>query len=141
MILGPAVVTVVDAGKVKLLNQGKVSPAAVGSLFAATCDLFVSAIVPTGNTQFGDLTLPAWTAYSAQAITWNNAAQQVVDLAQMDGDSVTFALPANSVGQTIYGWAVSDSTPILIAVGILLTPVNIIAIGDAVAVPYVPWQT
>lgn len=139
MILGPATVTLTDASNAAILNQAKVSGATVGELHLATCDLVVGPITPTGSTQFGDLTLPAWGAYAAQTITWNAAAILTVGNVQMDGNSVAFALPSGAIGQTIYAWAVSDTTPILAAVGVLDTPLLINHVDTAVCVPYIPF--
>lgn len=136
---GIGTLTVVDAGKVEIFNQSKVSPGAVGKLFAATCDIFVAALTPTGATQFGDLSLPAWPAYAAQAITWNNSDIVVTGTTELLGDSVEFALPSGAVGQTVYGWAVSSSTPILVGVYLLTTPVLINFTGTLVVVPFLQW--
>jgi len=139
MILGDVTVTLTDLGKAAILNQAIVSPGAVGQLHGATCDVFVAAITPTGSTQLGDLTLPAWVGYSAQTITWIAAAVVSVGLAEMDGSSVEFTLPSAAISQTLYGWAVSDTTPRLVAVGLLTAPILINDAGTAVVVPYIPW--
>jgi hypothetical protein len=130
-----------DAEKAAILEQSAISSPPAGQLYEATCDLIVAAIDPTGSTQFGNLTLPAWTGYAAQTITWTAAQITLLDLAELDGESVEFALPANAVGQTIYGWAVSDTTPILAGVFVLNTPVGIQDTGTCVVTPYLPWQT
>jgi len=140
MILGPATVTLIDASNVAILAQAIVSPSAVGELYHATCDLIIAPITPTGRTQFGDLTIPAWAAYAAQTITWLAPSSQTVGYTEMDGDSVSFALPAGAVGQTIYGWAISDTSPRLASVGILVTPILINVTDTAVLVPAFAWE-
>src|SRR5581483_7366088 len=93
-----------DAEKAAILSQAAVNPSAAGKLYQATCDLIVAPISPNGSTQFGDLTLPAWSAYSAQTITWTAGQVTSTGLAEMDGDSVAFTLPSGAIGQTIYGY-------------------------------------
>jgi len=139
MILGPATITLIDASNVAILAQAIVSPSAVGELYHATCDLIVAPIVPTGRTQFGDLTIPAWGGYAAQTITWNAPTSQTVGDTEMDGASVSFTLPSGAVSQTIYGWAVSDTSPRLAVVGVLVTPILINVPDVAVVVPAFAW--
>jgi hypothetical protein len=135
MLLGPGTQTIVDAGAVAILNQAIVAAATVGPLHNATVDLVVASIAPTPNTQFGDLTIPAWTGYAAQTVTWTAAQTTSPGVDEIDGDSVAFTLPSTAVGQTIYGWALSDTTPILVAVTMLSSPVVIQDPGTALLVP------
>jgi hypothetical protein len=127
--------TVVDVGICALFNAAVASPAAVGPLFNATCDLFVATIVPTGATQYGDLTLPTWTGYAALPVTWGAAQIVRVGKDVIQGHSVSFTLPATAVGTTIYGFALSTTAPALFSVNVFTAPYPVAYAGTLDFIP------
>lgn len=106
-----------------LLEQGEVSPAAVGPLHLATVSLWVNNINPDSNTTFtalGEVTVAQWAEYLAIATTGWGLTETRVDgsVLAVATPLLTWTGPAAGGGPTVRGAAVKSplaGTPYLYA--------------------------
>jgi hypothetical protein len=105
-------------------------------LAVSTINLFANAITVGANTVPGDLVVPTFTGYAAQALA---TVPDPVNDALSGGVSIFIpshvftATAATAPPETMYGWCLLDTAGKLIACGNFSQPIVIAAIGDSVA--------
>lgn len=103
-----------------------------GALDGAKLMLFTNAITPSNTNVVADLTVPLYTGYAAQAVTWG----PVVDLGGgtygITSNLATFQPTGGTPNDVIQGWGLTDSTgATLLAAGTFAAPIPIASVFDA----------
>jgi len=108
-------------------------------LDATTLILFQNDIVPTPATVMSDLTEATFTGYAAAAaIVWGTPYLDVTGIALVTAASHEFVSTGSTIGNIIYGWALTNAAKTdLKKAARFTTPIGISATGEGVTV--VPW--
>lgn len=108
-----------------------------GPLFEASVGLVGNDLTPSPETVLGDITVPTWTAYAPQVITWNTPTSDGMGGFTALGDSVQFTSGANA-DQFVYGYYIFNGASLLL-VQLFDEPAAIEGVRDIMIIPRIPW--
>jgi hypothetical protein len=98
-----------------------------GPLNGVKAILFTNNISPTKTTALSALTVPTYTGYASQTITWGAAYRDVNLNIGIDTQLLSWVMGDALTPTTVYGWAIVDSTgATLYAAELFASPVQLV---------------
>lgn len=110
--------------------------AASGLWDGAKVGLFTNDITPNQNMVAADYTVPTWTGYAAQTLTWANPYANAAGQAEIVAGSKTF-VSGSDADTNVYGFFVVDSTDVLIYGDRFATPIPAVGVTGITVLPRV----